>query len=58
MSGELKLEILLHRICNYTQSERVRLNNVFFVCELGMPIVFVFYVMMEAEPTSEMCFKI
>ena len=29
MSGELKLEILLHRIYNYTQSERVRLKNVF-----------------------------
>jgi hypothetical protein len=27
------------------------------VCELGMPIIFVFYVMMEAVPTSEMCFK-
>jgi hypothetical protein len=61
MSGKLKLEMLLSRICNSTQSERVRLKNFVCVCvcvcELGMPIIFVFYMMMEAEPTYEMCFN-
>lgn len=53
MIGGLKVEILLHRIYKYTHSERVRLKNV-CLCELGMPIIFIFYMLMEGEP---MCFK-
>ena len=30
----------------------------FCVCELGMPIIFVCYMMMEADPTSEMCLNL
>jgi hypothetical protein len=59
MSGELKLEILLHRVYNYTAIPILKGSGwrMFFVCELGMPIIFVFYMMIEAEPTSEMCFN-
>jgi hypothetical protein len=53
MIGGLKVEILFRRIYNYTHSERVRLKNV-CLCELGMLIIFIFYMLMEAEP---MCLK-